>query len=54
MFIELLAKRLFALVVNTGEHPVQGFLGGANRSHGMMNPSRAEASLDDFEAAAFA
>lgn len=49
-----LAEGLLALVVDAGDHPLEGLLGGADRAHRVVDAAGAEAALDDFEAAAFA
>ncbi len=54
MLVQLFAERLLLRIVDPGKHPVQGLLRRADRSHSMMDPSGAEAPLDDLETAAFA
>lgn len=51
---EVAAEGLFAVVVDADNEPFDGFFGGADGAHGVVDAAGAQAALDDFEAAAFA
>ena len=49
-----LAEGLLALIVHTGNQPLQSLLGCADGPHGVVDPAWSQTALDDFESAAFA
>ena len=49
-----LAEGFLSGVLDAGEEPLEGLLGGADGAHGVMDSAGAQTALDDFEAASFA
>lgn len=41
VLVQVLAERLLSRIGDTSKHEVEGILGGANRTHAMVNAARA-------------